>query len=289
MPTVTIVTPSYNQGQFIERTIYSVLSQKVSGVEYLIFDGGSKDDTKEVLKWYGTRVKYVMEPDGGQADAVNKGFRAATGEVVGWLNSDDIYYPEAIKTVCDYFDRNPHVDVVYGDANHIDASDSVMEPYPTEDWDFERLQEICYICQPATFLRRRVFEKFGLLDPTLGWALDYEYWIRLAQGGAVFGHLKAVLAGSRLHSETKTLGSPVKVHREINEVLKLRLGKVPDKWLYAYAHLYADSKKISRKSTRGFTLAVSALSLCSALRWNRRVSPAMWKQVRQWSFEGTPR
>ena len=278
-----MVTPSYNQGRFIERTIDSVLSQQFPGnLEYLVMDGGSHDGTREILSRYGGKLQWVSEHDGGQADAVNKGLGRATGDIIGWLNSDDIYYPGAIAAVCEIFGAHPEADVVYGDANHIDASDGILEPYPTEAWDFNRLLETCFLCQPAVFFRKSVVERFGTLDASLQMCLDYEYWIRLTKSGAVFHWLRQVLAGSRLYPETKTLGARVRVHGEINGMLARRIGRVPDRWLYNYAHAVVDGKGIPRSSRRLFPLMVSGISIYAGLRWNHRISIDMQKTTGAW-------
>lgn len=280
---VSVITPSYNQGRFIERTITSVLSQAVPGdLEYLVMDGGSRDDTVEVLKRYNHRVQWVSEKDGGQADAVNKGLARATGDIIGWLNSDDIYYPGALATACEVFDSHPQIDLIYGNANHIDEHDAVIEPYPTDAWDFPKLLETCYLCQPAVFLRKSVVDRFGPLNPDLHFCLDYEYWVRLGSLGARFLKVEQVLAGSRLYAETKTLGSRIRVHAEINDMLREHVRRVPDRWLYNYAHAVLDDKQVPRSDSLRFPLLVSMLSVYASLRWNRGVSIAMREMTSTW-------
>jgi glycosyltransferase involved in cell wall biosynthesis len=281
---VSIVTPSYNQGRFIGRTIESVLAQQFPGsLEYLVMDGGSKDETVDILRGYGARLSWVSERDGGQADAVNKGLSRSTGEIIGWLNSDDVYYPGAILAVCDAFDSDPALDVIYGDANHIDEEDRFLEPYPTEDVDFSRLTNTCYICQPAVFFRRSVVDRFGPLNAKLQYCMDYEYWVRLAAAGAKFRRVRHVLAGSRLYAQNKTLGSRVRVHSEINDMLGRHARRVPDQWLFNYAHAVLDERGVLRSDRIRFPLLVAFISLCSALRWNRRISPQMARTACAWA------
>jgi hypothetical protein len=171
---------------------------------------------------------------------------------------------------------------VYGDANHIDEADAVIEPYYTERWDFERLTDVCYLCQPAVFFRRRVVERAGTLDADLRFCMDYEYWLRLAQLGASFAYLRETLAGSRLYPQTKTLGSRRQVHAEMNDMLRVRLGRVPERWIFNYAHVVLEPTRIRPEQRLRFALALFGLSLYASLRWNRSVSLATLSTTSAW-------
>jgi glycosyltransferase involved in cell wall biosynthesis len=278
---VSIITPSFNHGQFILRTLQSVACQGGAEIEHVVFDGGSTDNTVEILKRFNPPVRWVSKKDGGQTDAVNQGISATNGEIIGWLNSDDIYYPGAIERVVAYFKEHPEVDVVYGMADHIDLTDHALEVYPTESWDIDRLKEICFICQPALFFRRRVVQTHGLLQESLIYCMDYEYWLRLGNAGVRFAYLEEKLAGSRLYSENKTLGNRVKVHREINNMLKKQIGKVPERWLFNYAHAVQQTPSpINHLLSKPIYLGI--LSITSAFRWNYWISKSMLYQVVNW-------
>lgn len=272
---VSIVTPSFNQGKFIARTLQSVASQAGADIEHVIFDGGSTDETVEILGRFGHGIRWVSKKDKGQTDAVNKGVRATNGEVIGWLNSDDIYYPGAIARVVEYFASHPDVDVVYGMADHIDLEDQAFESYPSEPWNFERLKETCFICQPALFFRRRVVDQHGLLDESLNYCMDYEYWLRLGKAGVRFAYLEHKLAGSRLYADNKTLGARVAVHKEINDMFKKKFGKVPDRWLFNYAHAVVERKTDRQISPRWFVFRLLLSTIAAAWHWNKRMSAEM--------------
>lgn len=276
---VSIITPSYNQGQFIERTLQSVARQTGAHIEHVIFDGGSTDQTVQVLMSFGHDIRWVSEKDKGQTDAVNKGLRSTNGEIIGWLNSDDVYYPGAVSLVVDYFEHHPDVDVLYGMADHIDVNDKPFESYPTESWSFQRLLETCYICQPALFFRRRIIAQHGLLDVSLNYCMDYEFWLRLGKAGVKFKYIEEKLAGSRLYENNKTLGSKVKVHAEINGMLKKKFNCVPDRWLFNYAHAITEVKINRFKSPKIFLFFLLFYTVLSAFRWNLRISSEMKRKL----------
>lgn len=281
-PRISIITPSYNQGKYIERTIQSVLTQKVEGLEYLVIDGGSTDQTVGILQRHHDRFCWVSEPDRGHADAINKGVARSSAPIVGWLNSDDIYYPGALASVLEFFEAHPDVDVVYGDANHIDEQDAVIEKYPTEPWNWERLVENCFISQPAAFLRRRVFDRCGLMDLALRQSMDYEYWIRLGKQGVRFGYLPELLAATRLHGEAFTVGSRVACHAATNDFMRRHFGKTPDRWVFNYAHAVVETRGFRRSEPFRFALAVSLVSWYASLRWNHSLSRNVLRTTGGW-------
>jgi glycosyltransferase involved in cell wall biosynthesis len=234
-PLVSVVTPSYSQGEFIEETILSVVGQDYANIEYIVMDGGSKDQTVEILKKYDDRIQWVSEADKGQADAVNKGFRLAKGNIIGWLNSDDTYLPGAIKKVMDYFDKNPDTVMVYGNAYYTDKDGIITDRYPSEPFNVSRLAENCYICQPSVFIRADALKEIGELDVNLRTCMDFDLWIRFSKlfaGRIAF--IEDYLATSRMYLENKTLSLREKVYDEITQTVKRHFGYVAPSWMYGY-------------------------------------------------------
>jgi hypothetical protein len=181
-PLVTIVTPSYNQVAFLDNTIRSVLAQEYAALEYMIVDGGSTDGSVEIIQRYSDRLAWwVSERDSGQAEAINKGLRRAKGEVVAWLNSDDLYLPGAIQQAVAAFQANPGLGLVFGDAITIDAQGNILNRLSFGDWDLLDLVSFRIICQPAVFMRRAVLEKSGYLESSFHYMLDHHLWIKMAR------------------------------------------------------------------------------------------------------------
>jgi glycosyltransferase involved in cell wall biosynthesis len=225
--TFSIITPSFNQGKFIKETIESVLNQEIEDLDYIICDGQSSDQTLDIISRYRGRLSWISEKDSGQAHAVNKGFSKTQGEIVGWLNSDDIYYPGTLRKVYDFFNTHPEVDFIYGKANYIDEQGVFLEHYPTEPWNYFSLIERCFICQPSVFFRRKLIKELGGLNEKLNYCLDYELWLRYCKASNVF-YYEEFLSAFRLHKHTKTLSQRVHAHYELNDMIKGQIGHVPD-------------------------------------------------------------
>lgn len=214
--TLSIITPSYNQAMYLPQTIASVLGQNYPNLEYFVIDGGSTDGTIEILQRYNfTQLRWWSEADNGQAEAINKGFKWATGEIIGWLNSDDVYLPQTFARVSDFFEQNAHVGAVYGDYHLIDAHGRLLLRKQEIPFDYNiLLYGLDYISQPTVFFRREILAQCGYLDETLHYGLDWEYWLRLAQHGVIFAHLPHDLAATRWHGAAKTLLAPPAMYAE---------------------------------------------------------------------------
>jgi glycosyltransferase involved in cell wall biosynthesis len=204
LPVVSIVTPSFNQARFIRDTLESVRAQEYPRLEHIVIDGGSRDGTQEILARYPT-LRWVSEADTGQTGAINRGFRASSGEIVSWLNSDDVLLPGAVTAVVEAFLADPAAMLVYGDGDLIDADGRHLEPFRfTEAFTLRRLIEVHdYILQPAAFVRRPALEAVGFLDEGLSWCMDWDLWIRIGRRFPV-RYLPRRLAQARVHPDSKT-------------------------------------------------------------------------------------
>ena len=180
-PLVSIVTPSFNQGQFIRATIQSVLAQDYPNLEYIVMDGRSADETGSVVKDYASRLTFISEKDRGQSHAINKGFRLARGSILFWLNSDDVILPGAIRSAVDEFARNPAAGAVYGNGYLIDKNGAVTSPFAaTEPFNLWKLVYLSdYILQQTLYVRRDVLDEIGYLDENLHYTMDWDLLIRI--------------------------------------------------------------------------------------------------------------
>ncbi|MDH3944161.1 MAG: glycosyltransferase [Anaerolineae bacterium] len=220
-PLISIVTPSFNQASFLEATILSVLEQDYPNVEYIIIDGGSQDGSREIIQKYAHKLAYwVSEPDKGQTDAVNKGFARANGQILAWLNSDDLYYPQAVSEAVAYLQAHPQTGMVYGQADYIDSHGQVIGRFPAAQTDYRRLRRgYVHIPQQAAFWRAELWNQVGPLDTSYYFAMDYDLWLRFSQRSELHHHPR-LWAGFRLHGESKTISEDdrcwpemVRIHR----------------------------------------------------------------------------
>jgi glycosyltransferase involved in cell wall biosynthesis len=226
VPKISIVTPSYNQGRFLEETLESVRGQNYGAIEHLVIDGGSSDDSVEILKrcsgqpgW--EHLRWISEKDRGQGDALNKGFRMATGEIFGWLNSDDTYAEGCFHRVAREFNSKPEVQVLYGDYNWIDQTGRVTQV--RREIDFSKFvlfyNRICFLqSSGALFLKRTIFDRGYFLDERYHCATDYEFYLRLASNGIRFEHVREILGSFRWHAESKSTRDVQLALREFNAV-----------------------------------------------------------------------
>lgn len=219
---ITLVTPSFNQAAFLSRTIESVLGQNYPHLEYMIIDGGSTDGSVDIIRQYAGRLAYwTSEPDRGQAHAVNKGLQRGTGEIVGWLNSDDTLAPGALHAIAEAYARRPDVDLVYGHTCVIDAEDRVVRrlcAVPTNADELIRYNLNIW-SQPGTTWRRRLHERVGYLDESLHYLMDGEFWVRAARAGRI-QFLPRHLGNLRVHEQTKTARHAEAMEAERRQVLE---------------------------------------------------------------------
>ena len=199
----SVITPSFNQAAYLKQTMDSVLSQGIPGMEYVVIDGGSTDGSVELIRSYADRLTgWVSERDRGQADAVNKGVSRTTGDVIGWLNSDDLYLPGAVRKVLDYLHAHPDVDAVYGDVLSIDGDGKLINVMRFDQYTAEDLMSFRVISQPGVFFRRSAWERAGGLDISYHYLLDHHLWLRMIQKGK-FAYLSQPLAAARFHAAAK--------------------------------------------------------------------------------------
>jgi glycosyltransferase involved in cell wall biosynthesis len=227
-PRVSIITPSYNQGRYIEATILSVLAQDYPNIEYIIIDGGSQDESLEIIQRYADRLDgWVSEKDKGHADALNKGFARASGEILAWLNSDDTYYPGAVSEAVAYLKAHPQAGMVYADANLTDHSGQVIGKFAAKQTSYRAmLRGSVHIPQATTFFRADVWRQVGPLDLSLFFSFDYDLWVKIAKVSAVT-YLPRLWADFRMHDLGKSVVNDDRCYPDMIRVADRELGRNP--------------------------------------------------------------
>jgi glycosyltransferase involved in cell wall biosynthesis len=208
-PIVSIITPSFNQANYLEATIQSVLGQDYPRIEYIIVDGGSTDGSVDVIKKHEGRLAWwVSEQDKGQTDAINKGFNRANGEILAWLNSDDTYNPGAISAAVKFLTENPDVAMIYADCDFINEQGAVIGKFNSAQTDYRRLREgYVHIPQQTMFFRAKYWKELGPLDPSFYFAMDYDLWTRIAAHAPIKYLSGQTWANFRLHTSGKTISA----------------------------------------------------------------------------------
>jgi len=296
--TVSIITPSYNQGMFIRETIESVLGQEGDFIlDYIVVDGGSTDNSVEIIRHYesliderkwpvrcrGIRYRWISEKDRGQTDAIVKGFGMAEGGILSWLNSDDTVLPDALSKVVERFLELPSTGIIYGKVRYIDREGHVVGEVDTGPTDHERLAVLNEICQPGAFFRRSEYDAAGGLDPSLHYVMDHDLWIRMTLRGES-AYLPDFLASYRLHGESKTAAPwhAVAFQQETVGILLRHYARAPLNRVYACCNARVRSLFPERLPGAAWLAIPPSLfwTLWEYLRLNRRVSLEDLRMIR---------
>jgi glycosyltransferase involved in cell wall biosynthesis len=268
-PLVSILTPSFNQAQFLGDCLATVRAQSYESLEHVVADGGSTDGSVALLEAAGASVTWSSAPDGGQGEALNRAFEVSRGEIIGWINSDDaLFSTSAVSTVVDAFARDPQIDVVFGNAAHVSVDGLILReirPHRRPSWNVLS-PDASPLPQPATFVRRRAVERAGcyMTRTDLELTLDVELWVRLAASGAAFRYVDHVIAVDREYGERKTRKLAERLHEEVQLLASLygvQVGRDP----------LARIRQWSRR----------ALGIPDVILWEQRYEPAF-----PWHIDG---
>ena len=282
-PLVSIVTPSFNQGSFLQETIESVLAQTYEPLEYIVIDGGSTDNSVDIIRQYESGLAYwVSEPDGGQSNGINKGLRRTTGAIIGWLNSDDTLLPDAVERVVEAMQDGPMV--IHGSVRLVDAGSKIIaRPKLAKRQQEFGLQTIVgegLVNQPGAFWNRTIMERTGYLNEDLNYIMDYELWIRMALAGAKFKRLDdPPLATYRLAEDTKTVGA---LHRTGFEKLAVLDWLMSDPELPEKTGL--DPDELARQAQRARALASLKVARGYARLSGHRLQALGWFARAAWKW-----
>lgn len=213
-PRVSIITPSYQQAAFVEKTIQSVLNQDYPNLEYIVVDGGSTDGSVEIIQKYADRLAWwVSARDHGQAEAINKGFARAKGEIIAWINSDDLYTPGAVAQAVEALRQNPQAGFAFGNVRVVDADERVLNELHYGNWGLRELMSFHIIGQPAVFMRRSALPADGFLDPTYHFLLDHQLWLRIALHSPIV-YIPQLWAEAHYHEGAKNMAQAAKFGSE---------------------------------------------------------------------------
>ncbi|HSW90172.1 MAG TPA: glycosyltransferase family 2 protein [Patescibacteria group bacterium] len=296
-PKISIVTPSYNQGQFLEATLQSVFDQKYPNLEYIVMDGGSTDNSVSLLKKFAKIAKtkkinftWQSKKDKGQTDAINAGLKIAIGTILAYLNSDDTYEPNTLKTVAQFFQDHPEENFLYGKARLIDADGKRIGVYNSSQATLQSLHGGCVISQPTTFWTRKLYSKIGPFDDSFHFTMDYEYWCRVIRKYPM-NFIPEFFANARIHADAKTSAQTSKLYADAIRVQKKYFPSVHHDWIFTYV----DGKVHGLKDGTWYQEIyywshLFFLSFVLQLQWNHHLPTApMVRQYRLWATEALSR
>jgi glycosyltransferase involved in cell wall biosynthesis len=273
-PLVSVVTPSYNAMPYIQENVESVREQGYRNLEHIIMDGASTDGTREYLESQ-SGLRCISEPDRGQSHALNKAFRLANGQIIGWLNADDTYQPGAVFTAVRFFQQYPEIDLVYSDLQIIDQADQGVGITRSQSFNLDRLLLDNFIKQPTVFMRRRVIDQLGGVDENLHFAMDREFWLRAGEAGFKMHYLEGkILANFRLIPGTKSYEQTPLFRQEWLSVLERAFQKS------AYTNIPAAKKRIFLRKTKAqyhWAIVTDAITI----RDRKRMLHHAWKSIEQ--------
>ncbi|HUI84624.1 MAG TPA: glycosyltransferase family 2 protein [Candidatus Binatia bacterium] len=251
LPSLSVITPSYNSAEFIEDALLSVSRQEGVQVEHIVIDGGSSDETVQRVASHAG-VQWISEPDRGQSDAINKGFLRAGGDLVGWLNADDYYLPGGLAAIAQAAREHPQADIIHGDCVFVDSTGRIVRSKVEHDFDRSVLLYFgCYIPSTSTFFRRRIIESGLLLDCDYRVCMDFEYFARLAHAGFAFHYVPRFIAAFRWHGHNTSIRQMARRAEERRQVQR-RFGKsgCSDSTLHLLAQVHR-AKRLLRKALNG--------------------------------------
>jgi GT2 family glycosyltransferase len=281
LPVISVVTPSYNQGRYIEETIRSVLLQGYPHLEYIIMDAGSTDGSVEIIQKYAPWLTFWYSgPDQGQSDAINKGWKRTTGNILAWLNSDDVYEMDTLAQVAAFFKEHPQTQMAYGNCRIIDGTSAITGRAPTRDFNLRKL--VCntwFISQPSTFFRREAIDRVGNLNEQLFLIMDWDLYLRIALNSLDIRHIPHDLSRCRIGEHTKTSSLPVRSGEEKIRVLKrIYANKEYDSLIRSFRHdafgyVYQWSGRASYRdfqNVKAFILLLKAVKHCPSYLADKR-------------------
>lgn len=235
-PTVAVVVPNLNQGSYLEEALVSIISQDGIDIYLAVLDAGSSDNSRSIINKYEKYIHYWRShQDDGQAAAINEGvFNLPKTDYVCWLNADDVFMEHGLSDMVQFLEKHKNLVMVYAQAYITDMNNTIIQSYPTEDFSISALSNNCIICQPATLIRREVWEKVEGVNPSFHMCMDYDLWWRISEQGKL-GYLRKYTAFSRDHKNTKTRNNQELHFSEAFNLLKKYLGYVPWGWVKSYA------------------------------------------------------